>query len=101
MTRPRAERVSPADTPYNHCVRRAFLCGEDKFTDTDYSHRKAWVLERFALLDEVFTIELCAYAVISHHYHQVAHLNSKKAKSLNDSTKRWLHLVVFLRVDEK
>ncbi|TCI01083.1 transposase [Corallincola luteus] len=55
MTRPRSELVSPADTPYYHCVcrcvRRAFLCGEDRFTNTDYSHRKQWVLERLTLLD--------------------------------------------------
>ncbi|WP_205695306.1 hypothetical protein [Corallincola luteus] len=66
------------------CVRRAFLCGEDRLTHTDYSHRKQWVLERLALLDSVFTIELCAYAVISNHYHLVIHLNPKNAEQLSD-----------------
>ncbi|WP_205695388.1 hypothetical protein [Corallincola luteus] len=60
MTRPRSELVSPPDTLYYHCVcrcvRRVFLCGEDRFLGTDYSHRKAWVLERLTLLGEVFTI---------------------------------------------
>ncbi len=98
MTRPRSELVSPADTPYYHCVcrcvRRAFLCGEDRLTNTDYSHRKAWVLERLTLLDEVFTIELCAYAVMSNHYHLVVHLNPKKAENLSDSdvAERWARL---------
>ena len=50
MTRPRSELVCPAATPWYHCVcrcvRRAFLCGEDRLTGNDYSHRKAWVLER-------------------------------------------------------
>jgi REP element-mobilizing transposase RayT len=98
MTRPRSELVSPADTPYYHCVcrcvRRAFLCGEDRLTNTDYSHRKAWVLERLTLLGEVFTIELCAYAVMSNHYHLVVHLNPKKAESLSDSevAERWARL---------
>ena len=98
MTRPRSELVSPADTPYYHCVcrcvRRAFLCGEDRFTNTDYSHRKAWVLERLTLLGEVFTIELCAYAVMSNHYHLVVHLNPKKAEQLTDRevAERWARL---------
>ncbi|WP_199405245.1 transposase [Corallincola holothuriorum] len=98
MTRPRSELVSPADTPYYHCVcrcvRRAFLCGEDRFTNTDYSHRKQWVLERLALLGEVFTIELCAYAVMSNHYHLVVHLNPKRAESLSDTevAERWAKL---------
>ena len=98
MTRPRSELVSPADTPYYHCVcrcvRRAFLCGEDRFTNTDYSHRKMWVLERLTLLGEVFTIELCAYAVMSNHYHLVVHLNPKKAEQLTDRevAERWAKL---------
>ena len=69
MTRPRSELVCPAATPWYHCVcrcvRRAFLCGEDHLTGNDYSHRKAWVLERLALLSEIFTIDLGAYAVMA------------------------------------
>ncbi len=70
MTRPRSELVCPSATPFsisvNHCVcrcvRRSFLCGDDRLTGKDYSHRKAWVLERLALLSEIFTIDLGAYA---------------------------------------
>ncbi|WP_372826927.1 hypothetical protein [Polaromonas sp.] len=36
MTRPRSSVVSLSDTPWHHvvhrCVRRAFLCGEDRAT---------------------------------------------------------------------
>lgn len=34
------------------------MTGEDRLTGNDYSHRKAWVLERLALLSEIFTIDL-------------------------------------------
>jgi hypothetical protein len=54
MTRARREVVSLDDTPYYHCisrcVRRAFLCGIDRLSRKDYSHRKAWIKERLAFL---------------------------------------------------
>jgi len=42
MTRARCEQISPTDTPYYHCiahcVRRAFLCGEDAFSGQSFEH---------------------------------------------------------------
>ncbi len=50
MTRPRSTLVSVADTPYYHviarCVRRAFLCGDDRLTGQSFNHRRGWLLER-------------------------------------------------------
>lgn len=95
MTLPRSQLICPSSTPNYHCigrcVRRAFLCGEDALTGKDYSHRKGWVLARLALLAEVFTIELCAYAVMSNHYHLVLHINHDKVLSLShdEVISRW------------
>ncbi len=44
------------------CVRRAFLCGTDSYTGRDYSHRKAWILDRLRALAGLFGVELCGYA---------------------------------------
>ncbi|TDQ51328.1 transposase [Permianibacter aggregans] len=90
--------MSVSDTPYYHvvgrCVRRAFLCGFDKLTNQDYSHRKIWVLERLRQLSSVFCIELCAYAVMSNHYHLVVHVNANAAEALADIEvmNRWQRL---------
>ncbi len=98
MTLARSQLICPASTPYYHCigrcVRRAFLCGEDTLTGKDYSHRKGWILARLALLAEVFTIELFAYAVMSNHYHLVVNINQNKALSLthHEVISRWSRL---------
>ena len=83
MTQARKKLVDPATTPYYHCinrcVRRAFLCGDDEVTGRNYDHRKTWVVEKLKTLAEVFAIEICAYAVMSNHYHLVLHINTAKA----------------------
>lgn len=98
MTRPRKELVSLADTPYYHCVcrcvRRAFLWGNDPYSGKNYSHRKQWVVERMAVLSEVFAIDLCAFAVMSNHYHLVIRMDHERAKGWTDEEviDRWSRL---------
>lgn len=79
--------VSLDDTPYYHviarCVRRAWLCGVDEYAGKDYSHRKSWVLQRMKTLAAVFTIDVCAYAIMSNHYHLVLHVDRARARQLN------------------
>ncbi|WP_460312562.1 transposase, partial [Aliiglaciecola aliphaticivorans] len=88
MPLPRKRQISLSDTPYYHCVsrcvRRAFLCGEDKLTGKSYEHRRQWVEDRLLFLTTVFAIEVCAYAVMSNHTHVVLHVNSDKAKHWTD-----------------
>ncbi|HEY4368650.1 MAG TPA: hypothetical protein VGN07_15550 [Steroidobacteraceae bacterium] len=83
MTYARKSLVSLQATPYYHlvarCVRRAWLWGVDEYAGRDYSHRKAWVLERLRLLSSMFAIDICAYAVMSNHYHLVLHVDGERA----------------------
>ena len=95
MTQARKELVSTELTPYYHCVcrcvRRAFLCGEDRLTGKNFDHRKQWVIDRLKGLSNVFAIDVCAYAVMSNHYHLVLHVDAGRADgwSEKDVVRRW------------
>jgi hypothetical protein len=45
---------------FSRCVRRAFLYGFDALTLREFSHRKAWVVERLRYLAAIFAFEVCA-----------------------------------------
>ena len=98
MTRARYQQVSLEETPYYHCicrcVRRAFLCGWDHYSGQDYEHRRQWVVERLATLVEVFAIDLCAYAVMSNHYHVVLRVDQGRAQgwSCREVAAQWMRL---------
>jgi len=91
----RKSLVSLQDTPYYHlvgrCVRRSWLCGTDQYSGKDYSHRKQWVLDRLSQLSKVFTIDVCAYAIMSNHYHLVVHIDQRRARALATAeiVERW------------
>lgn len=98
MTVPRSQQISLDHTPYYHCtsrcVRRAFLCGRDRYSGNDYAHRRQWLEDRLVFLSEVFAIDLLAYAIMSNHYHVVVKLNAEKAAAWSDDEvqERWSNL---------
>ena len=98
MTRPRKELISLADTPYYHitsrCVRRAFLCGVDHYSGQSYEHRRQWIVDRIRLLSSLFAIDICAYAIMSNHYHLVLKVCPEQLDELsdNDIIERWCAL---------
>jgi len=90
--------ISLAETPYYHitsrCVRRAFLCGVDHYSGQSYEHRRQWVVDRIRLLSSLFAIDVCAYAVLSNHYHLVLKVCPEQLVDLSeeDIMDRWCAL---------
>jgi REP element-mobilizing transposase RayT len=84
MATARRRQISLVDTPYYHCisrcVRRAFLCGEDKYTGQSYEHRRDLVEKTLLALSQVFAIDICSYAIMHNHYHVVLFIDQEKAK---------------------
>jgi putative transposase len=95
MTQPRRMLIDPRETPYVHCVsrcvRRTFLFGDDPLTGRNFDHRRQWIVDKLAMLGGVFAIDVCAYAVMSNHYHAVLHVDADRAEGWDDDEviRRW------------
>jgi len=76
------------------CVRRAFLFGVDAVTNRDYSHRKEWIVERLKFLAGIFAIDVCAYAVMATHSHEILRTRPDIVASWSDweVASRWLQI---------
>jgi hypothetical protein len=54
----------------NKCVRGAFLCGEDRASGRNYSHRKKWLEDRIKyVINNCFFIDLLSYSILCNHFH--------------------------------
>ena len=98
MTIARREIVAPGAPGVYHCmsrcVRRAFLCGRDKYSGQSYEHRRTWVRDRLRHLARYFGLEICAYAVMSNHTHLVLRTRPELVDSWSDEETafRWVSL---------
>ncbi len=75
-------------------MRRAYLCGDDRSTGENFDHRKPWIVSRLRFLSYVYSIDICAYAVMSNHYHVVLHVDVERAAqwSKEEVAERWMQL---------
>ena len=98
MGLPRSTYVKDGQEGVYHCfcrcVRRAFLCGFDPVTQRDFSHRKAWLVDRLRQLAAIFAIDVCAYAVMVNHYHTILRTRPDLVALWSDRevATRWLTL---------
>ncbi len=98
MGLPRSKYVQEGEEGVYHCfsrcVRRAFLCGFDALTRRDFSHRKAWLVDRLRFLASIFAIEVCAYAVMETHHHNILRTRPDIVANWSDREVaiRWLTL---------
>ena len=98
MGLPRSAYVQEGEEGVYHCtsrcVRRAFLCGFDRVTGRDFSHRKEWLLERLRFLAAIFAIEVCAYAILENHFHTILRTRPDIVAAWSDLevASRWLNL---------
>ena len=76
----------------SRCVRRAWLCGEDRESGRSYQHRRQWVEDRIGELADIFAVSIWGYAVMSNHLHVVVEVIPQAAEnwSAEEVAARWL-----------
>ena len=76
---------------FNRCSQRAFLCGFDPLTNTDFSHRKGWIRDRLKELAAAMAIDVLDYAVLDNHLHVVLRNRPDLAGAWSDEevVRRW------------
>ena len=98
MTYARSILVPPGSPGTYHCVsrcvRRAWLCGEDRESGRSYEHRRQWVEDRIGELAEIFAVAVWGYAVMSNHLHVVVQVIPQAAAewSADEVAARWSRL---------
>ena len=99
MTIARGEIIDESQPGVYHitarCVRRAFLCGKDKYSGKNFDYRKVWIGERIRFLVEHFAIDLLSYALMSNHMHLTPRNRPDVARlwSAREVAERWLRVV--------
>mgnify|MGYP001224293304 FL=1 len=98
MTYARSILVPPGSAGTYHCVsrcvRRAWLCGEDRESGRSYEHRRQWVEDRIGELAGIFAVAVWGYAVMSNHLHVVVQVipQAAAAWSTDEVAARWCRL---------
>lgn len=96
MTTPRYQLVDDATPLFYHlvsrCVRHSWLCGWDRLTRRNYTHRKHWLINRLQQLGKAFAVDVHAYAIMSNHFHLVVYYDPTAADHWSDVEviERWL-----------
>lgn len=78
----------------SRCVRRAWLCGEDRDSGRSFEHRRAWVESRIGELGDIFAVAIWGFAVMSNHLHVVVELLPEIVAAWSDDeiAARWTRL---------
>lgn len=98
MTCPRYEVYDSDEPGYYHCivrcVRRAFLCGFDRYLSKSFEHRRDWVRTRITELEKIFAIDCFGYAVMETHLHTGLNNRPDIARTWSDEevARRWSKL---------
>jgi REP element-mobilizing transposase RayT len=78
----------------SRCVRRAFLCGVDRYSGRNFDHRKIWMQDRLEELAAIFAIDIIGFSVMSNHIHLLLRNRPDVVGNWSDedTARRWYRL---------
>lgn len=76
------------------CVRRAFLCGVDRYSGQNFDHRKIWIRKRLEELAGIVAVDVLGFSVMSNHLHVMLRIRPDVAAGWSDEevARRWWRL---------
>lgn len=74
---------------WSRCVQRAFLCGYDPVTKTDFDHRRDWIKSLLKYQASVFAVDVGNYSLLSNHQHLIARTRPDIAARWSDEEVVW------------
>ncbi|MGH9809072.1 MAG: transposase, partial [Terriglobia bacterium] len=85
----------------SRCVRRAFLCGNDRYTGRNFDHRKGWIRESLEELAGIFALDMLGFSVMSNHIHVLLRNRPDVVETWTDEevARRWYRLHPWRRND--
>src|SRR5258707_6050965 len=86
----------------SRCVRRAFLCGTDAYSDRNFDHRKGWLQDRMDELAAIFAVDVLGFSIMSNHFHVLLRNRPDVAETWSDEevARRWYTLHPWRRNDD-
>ena len=78
----------------SRCVRQSFLCGLHRESGQSFEHRRKWIEDRILLASKSYSVAICAYAVMSNHFHVVLEVDGQAPNSWSalEVAQRWLQV---------
>jgi REP element-mobilizing transposase RayT len=103
---PRKLLIDPTEVGVFHCisrcVRRAFLCGDDRLSGKNFDHRKQWIQDRIEFLAGQLGIDVLGFSVMSNHIHVVLRNRPDVVREWSDEqvARRWWNVFPLRRDDD-
>ncbi len=75
-------------------MRRAFLCGVDRYSGQNFDHRKNWIRQRLEELAGIVAVDVLGFSVMANHLHLLLRIRPDLAAAWSDEevARRWWRL---------
>jgi len=74
---------------WSRCVQRAFLCGYDEATRTDFDYRREWIKKLLEYQASIFACDIGNYSILSNHQHLIIRTRPDIAATWSDEEVAW------------